>query len=380
MPVWHAATKEWVADGRLVLIGLTQEQHPERCRLFAQWKGFEFPILWDPFNLTGSKVVPNFIAIDEHGIVQSIKAELDSFEQDFLAVDFPAPLKDERPSFVDGACGCTQNHHFVSPMSSLLQGREVDESVAALERSALADPGNARLAFRAGVAFRMRYDSEHAQPTDFQAAIDYWTKALELDPNQYIWRRRIQQYGPRMDKPYPFYSWVTAAREAIIARGETPVALRAELTGAELAEPRGGTDATEGVLTEPDADGRIQRDERKLIAVESAVAFDTSKDHASAAFHLALRPNAELDAHWNHESGPAVQVWIGGEPATLLSSPARDDVATSSEVLRFDFDHALAPGDAELRLSGYALYYVCAGAEGKCLYLRQDFELVAKRP
>jgi hypothetical protein len=380
VPVWHAAVKEWVAEERLVLIGLTQEQHPERCRLFAQWKGLDFPILWDPFNLTGSKVVPNFIAIDEHGIVWSTKAELDSFESDFLAVDFPAPREAERPSFVDGACGCTQDHHFVSPMSSLLQGRDVDDSVEAVKDRALADPGNARLAFRAGVALRMRYDSEHARPTDFQGAIDFWTRALALDPNQYIWRRRIQQYGPRMDKPYPFYSWVETARAEILARGETPIALQADLTAAELAAPRRDAESANTAPSEPDPEGLIQHDERGLVAIESAAAFDTSRDHAGVAFHLALRPSADLDAHWNHETGPAVQVWVDGEPANLMASQARDDTATSSETLRFDFDRTLAADAAELRVSGYALYYVCEGAAGKCLYLRQDFELVAKRP
>ena len=78
--MWHDAAKQWIADDRLVMVGLIQEQHPDRCRLFAQWKQLDFPILWDPFNLTDSKVVPNFIAIDEHGIVRSTRANLETFE------------------------------------------------------------------------------------------------------------------------------------------------------------------------------------------------------------------------------------------------------------------------------------------------------------
>lgn len=60
-------------------------------------------------------------------------------------------------------------------------------------------------------------------------------KALDLVP--YIFRRRIQQYGPRLDKPYPFYDWVSEARAAVLARGETPVEPRVEPGGAELAAP-----------------------------------------------------------------------------------------------------------------------------------------------
>ena len=48
---------------------------------------------------------------------------------------------------------------------------------------------------------------------------------------------RIQQYGPRLDKPYPFYDWVPTAIEEITARGETPVDLSVELVASEFAEP-----------------------------------------------------------------------------------------------------------------------------------------------
>ena len=71
--------------------------------------------------------------------------------------------------------------------------------------------------------------SIHLYVTDvdasFQRAIDAWGQALAIDPNHYIWRRRIQQYGPRLIKPYPFYDWVEQAAREIRARGETPVEL-----------------------------------------------------------------------------------------------------------------------------------------------------------
>ena len=73
MPVWHDATRQLVKDGRLVILGVTQEQHPERCRLFAQWKQFDWPILHDPINVLESAAVPIVVAIDEHGIVRSTR-------------------------------------------------------------------------------------------------------------------------------------------------------------------------------------------------------------------------------------------------------------------------------------------------------------------
>ena len=83
----------------------------------------------------------------------------------------------------------------------------------------------------------MRHESSGRRPGDFQAAVDAWGRALELDPNQYIWRRRIEQYGPRLSKPYAFYDWVAQARAEISGRGETPIPLAVEPYGSELAGP-----------------------------------------------------------------------------------------------------------------------------------------------
>jgi hypothetical protein len=88
VPVWHDKTKGWVRDGKLVLLGVTQEQHPERCRLFAQWKGFDWPILHDPINVLESSAVPVVVAIDEHGIVRSVRPRPETFEREFVGQAF----------------------------------------------------------------------------------------------------------------------------------------------------------------------------------------------------------------------------------------------------------------------------------------------------
>ena len=114
--------------------------------------------------------------------------------------------------------------------------------------------------FRLGVAHRMRHESAGRRPGDFQAAIDAWGRALELDPNQYIWRRRIEQYGPRLTKPYAFYDWVVPAKAEISRRGETPVPLAVEPYGSELAGPVRDVVAEASVPLEPDPKGQIHRD------------------------------------------------------------------------------------------------------------------------
>src|SRR5579863_2369784 len=91
---------------------------------------------------------------------------------------------------------------------------------------------------------------------DFRAAVEAWGTALDLDPNQYIWRRRIQQYGPRLDKPYPFYDWVVAAEAAIRKRGEAPIVLPVRPDGAEIAQPIKSFATTREVPVNPDPKGR----------------------------------------------------------------------------------------------------------------------------
>jgi hypothetical protein len=40
------------------MVGIIQEQHPDRAGLFMQWKQMDWPILVDSLNLLGVAVVP----------------------------------------------------------------------------------------------------------------------------------------------------------------------------------------------------------------------------------------------------------------------------------------------------------------------------------
>lgn len=84
MPVWYEFAKKYREEGLLEIVGIATEQHPERTRLFAQWKELDFPILWDPFNLTGSSAVPNHVFVDEFGIVRHTHLGQEHFEDEFL--------------------------------------------------------------------------------------------------------------------------------------------------------------------------------------------------------------------------------------------------------------------------------------------------------
>ena len=157
------------------------------------------------------------------------------------------------------------------------------------------DPKNALALFRLGVCHRLRYDSAARSLGDFQLAVDHWGQALDLDPNQYIWRRRIQQYGPRLDQPYSFYDWVTEAEKAIVARGEKPVKLSVRPTGAEIAYPVKSFPAAKGDSKPLDPDGRILRDTEGLVQAEvvMAPAPRPGRQVRQGARHSSARPQEE---------------------------------------------------------------------------------------
>ena len=382
MPVWHERTRSLREAGELQVVGLVQEQHADRAALYAAWRDYDWPILWDPFNVTGSKVVPLPVLIDEYGVVRKVGARWDDVG-DFLAAEYTAPYAilevDEPGARRLGAwAGETFSDDEVrarAAMSRLLWTGDrsgVDDAVAELIALAERSGAGARDHFRAGVAARMRFDASGGRASDsFQVALDRWRAALQLDPNQYIWRRRIQQYGPRLDKPYPFYDWVDEARATLAERGTPFPALLARLTPAERMQPRVREAANEASV-EPDPDGRVERGP-DLLTLAQAVAFDTDEGNR-AMVHVAFRPGGPRAAKWNNEVEP-LRVWLdaSGLPdgvelgARSLEAPLPPE-PESTEVRRLSFEVGLAPGVQEARIPGYALFHTCLGSDDTCLF------------
>jgi hypothetical protein len=77
------------------------------------------------------------------------------------------------------------------------------------------------------------------------------------------------------------------------------------------------------------------------------------------------------------------QGWQADRVALTWSCPPE---AVSDEVRRLDFEvrpPAPAEGDggpAPAVLKGYALFNACEDADGRCLYLRRDFEVALTPP
>jgi tetratricopeptide (TPR) repeat protein len=390
---------KWVKEGKLVLLGITQEQHPDRCRLLAQWQGFDWPILHDPINLMGSSAVPLFVAIDEHGIVRDTKPSLDTIKTEFITQSFAAEAKGVKPRRLTPALPEGQ----ASPDYEALRKRaetelsfaawrdlgdalalwggerQVSAALDAYTRAARLDPKHAPVQFRLGVCYRRRYESEQRQAGDFQAAIDHWGRALDLDPNQYIWRRRIQQYGPRLDKPYAFYDWVNDAEKEIAARGEKPVALKVRPGGAELAHPVRVFPTKPSAALSPDPEGKVRRDEQGLILAEVTVVPPRVRPGEAVRIHVVLRPDPKQKVHWNNEAEP-LRLWIDPpedwQAAQRLLVHSGVKKAVTGEARALDFEvKAPARARGKMRLSAYALYHVCDDAGGQCRFLRLDIPI-----
>jgi len=256
-----------------------------------------------------------------------------------------------------------------------------DAVIAACDEALRSDRDTAALHFRRGVALRARHDSPARQPGDFAAAVESWQRALDLEPNQHIWRRRLQQYGPRLEKPYPFYDWVRQARDDVRARGETPVPLMVEPDGAEIAQPASAfTEALGTAAHEPDPQGRILRDDGEFIRLETVLVPPVVSAGGVCRVHLEFHPFAARQAHWNNEGGD-LEVWIDipvrGEVEQRALTVPNPSPPTSMEVRRVEVEVRASAGQDlhEVRLRGYALYYVCEGRGGTCLYRRQDIDV-----
>ena len=395
------------------MLGVIQEQHAERCRLFAQWQQFNWPIVQDPINTLGVAGVPILVEIDEQGVTRAINPNVEailSSTSNSSKSSPPRPLltSTKKPSITGLRTVAEQENTYAAWVElgdALMLWGESKQSAAkaieAYEKAKRMDSSMADIHFRLGVAHRMVHDGPHElaastkrplgpiatlgattlvskerEANHFQTAVESWGCALELDPNQYIYRRRIQQYGPRLIKPYPFYDWIKQARAEIVARGDTPVELLVEPSGAELAHPPERFANTIAAQS-PDPEGKINRDNQRLVTSDVVVVPATIRFGESVRVHVSFAPQANV--HWNNESEPLL-FWVDvpdgwkAEQQRFESPIAKE--AESSETRSFEFD--LKTSTAKLGVASvrcYALYYVCSDANGACLFLRQDVEV-----
>jgi len=225
-----------------------------------------------------------------------------------------------------------------------------------------------RLHFRKGVALRMQYDKS-GNLIDFQKSVREWEKALEINPSQYIWRRRIQQYGPQSDKPYPFYDWVDEAQKTITKRGETPIKLRVNLTSSERASPKKKWVQTL-LEKEPDPKNKLTVDADDFEILPVVIAATGHKKNTYRV-HIVMRPKGTFS--WNNE-GAEMKVWLGENSGHVkgFTLPNNTKSATSVEHRSAEFEWIASSKDS---VKGYVVFHVCSKNDGICTVLRKDFQL-----
>lgn len=354
MPGWHEKTKTLVKEGKLQSLGIVEEQHPDRAALYMQWQQMDWPVLADPFNLLGVKVVPITLLIDSSGIIRFKNPSDNDFEK-FLSTGYPRTMVDARDYSFDG-------------------------SLEAREKAVQVDPTSPLAHFQLGVALRERFDSDERQDSDFLKAISCWQKGLTLQPDQYIWRRRIQQYGPRLDKPYSFYDWINEARKDLKERGEEPKSLSAEPRGSEFAYPGGEKDGEAAEVKHPDPEEKVPVDDGKMVGSSVVLVPSTKNQNQAIRVHLRFRPSKSQAVHWTNDAGNVSFHFKSKEGFTIHDFQGPGPVpglSSSAEERKIEFEiRPVAGGRLPAEIEGSAYYYVCEGVEGVCRFLRKPVKIV----
>jgi hypothetical protein len=362
VPVWHAALEPYEKAGKVAVVAIVEDQHPDRARLFLQWKQIGWPMLADSFDLLNLDTVPLTVAVDEYGIVRFTELPM-------------AAAKTIGETFI--------NQTYAKPSSTppIDRGRlemlhTGTDAIQLYAEDVRQHPSDGAAHFRLGSAFRARYDSPSRVPDDFANAERHWARALDLDPNRYIWRRRVQQYGPRMAEPYAFFDWIRDARQVIAERGETPIPLAVEPGDSEFEKPDPGA-ATNAPSREPDPRGRIRRDRGEFIAVDTAAVPAAPAAGETVRVHVTFRPNVSTKAHWNNSVDPLVY-WmtppagVGVAARALVAPNAGTEVSQETRTVEYDVKLPTSAPHGRVTIPGYALYYVCEDVNGVCMYRRHD--------
>lgn len=362
MPGWHAKTKNLVAKGQLQVFGIAPEQYGDRMALFLQWKELDFPVLMDPLNVLGVKAVPITLLVDEHGIIRyrnPKRTDLATFLETSYQQDKKEQHREPKP--------------FEKETLAALHTNEKKKIADAIALLALNDfsAKNPESSFHAGVLSRHLFD-HHEDTEAFQLAVDFWSEALKQIPSQYIWRRRIQQYGPRLDKPYPFYNWVTAARKEILARGGEPTQLRIEPSGSEVALPQKNNEQIKDTQTYPDLANQLPNDTASLVITTTLIPHTDNRD--KGRLHLQLTPTK--DSHWSSDA-QQLELWLQpsegdalflSDQATLLQP--NQETSADSRTLEADVSRQLLQSGTLILFS-----YLCDSEDATCRFLKTEWKM-----
>lgn len=270
VPQWYRKLKKHVDDGKLVIIGIAQEQHADHAALFAQWKGLTGPMMHDPVNYLHVDRLPSFVCVDQNGYVRNIKPDLKTIEERFINRKFagkPAHIPENTEEPPNTVVTRRYANESRMPQDQIIHGEallisalppQIDEAIEYYQKAIAEDAKNARAYFGLGVAHCMRFNGEAPQPGDLKAALDAWTRAVELVPKNEVYRERLREHSPiESDQPSP-QAWIKTARKSITRRGDTPQPLSADPFAASTPEEK------EKPKAEPDSGSDDDKEDRSV--------------------------------------------------------------------------------------------------------------------
>ncbi len=307
------------------------------------------------------------VAVNEQGVVVSHRASHD-FVNKWLAGDVNVTLKED---WKPAASKLPDIHAQYDPTD--LEG--LNKIIASFEETRATSEKFPALHFELGVFYRSRFELT-GDVKDFQNSIDSWTTAREQNPNQYIYRRRIEQYGARLEKPYPFYDWVDQAITEIRERGEQPVELKVPIGGAEIAGRARQFQANDWSIDWEKA-VEINADEADLLQIQAVAVPTKVRPGTSTRIHVLALPGE--DAKWNNETEPATFVLKPNDQVELSDPRAvheQPKEAETTETRQFEFEVLLKKGATEpVTVEGAVLTNICIDSSGVCTYLRKPFKV-----
>ena len=361
-------------------IGVTLEQHPDRSRLYQQWRQLQWPIFVDSLGITDLAVVPVPVFLDANGVVRARLRRPRDLEKWMRKEPVPsAGIKPLAPRKL-ATLRSEKRWRELGDAAFLQKTPDLDTAIAAYRRAIKRDAEDSRAHFRLGVALQRRDEGSERKPGDAKAAVAAWSRALELNPRQYIWRRRLQQYGPRLAKPYNFYFWVDRAEKEISARGESPHPLHPRPAGSELIGP--GAEASPPRDLDPDPRRMVPEDSSRFVSIEAAAVPLRVRPGEDFRARVTLRPSPKRKPHWNDE-GPGTRLGLRLPKGVrfvegTLRYPGPPGKEEADQIPRtLDFELRI-PDDAvpgKLTIQAYALYEICEDESGICRGLRREFSI-----
>jgi tetratricopeptide (TPR) repeat protein len=317
--------------------------------------------------------LPMIVAIDEEGTIKALQPSRDSFEKSFInrvykkkqpatqeEAELPDPRVTRRTADEAREPSASRAHADALVLSGLPP--QIDEAIKVYGEVIAIDPKDAWSLFRRGVAYRIRYEREERQPGDFQAAVDAWAQAVRLAPANAIFRQRLQQYGPKVEDQAACYRWIPGARQELLRRDQTPIALEVEPLAMEL------DNTSREARNSAPPKGKYPTDKSGHVNIETTVVRAADRKHANVAkIHLTLRPNG---VEWEKATQP-IGLWLATSksvrPERAYFEFPGENSASGAEPRTISFSVELTSKSKSPRgtLKGDVVYCVRSGEEVK---------------